>query len=272
MGDRLIGYTTGADQRPEIERAAGDWRVVGWSSEPESAPPQTAARSGLRAATLQVVRGEAEGVVVRSLADVSEEPAHHGVVDWFLRLGARFVALADGLDTREPAGRERATEIVRAAGAALRAWAPPSWEERNEIVARHIAPGSSVLDLGAGTEPLRRMIQTDRYQAADRVTWRLRPDGSAPLWWDPDLGIWPSFGERFDVAVLSGVAEYLADVDGVLARLRAVADRLVLTYCAAMPGRLPYDEIHALLDRHASSWSQVAVWRAHRIFTAELRE
>lgn len=269
--DRLIGYVTGVGQREAIERAADDWRVLAWAEEAPDARPQTAARARLRAATAHVIRGEADGVVVRSLADVSEEPAQHGVVDWYLRLGARFLALDDGLDTAQPRGRERAAEIVRAAGALMREWGTPGWEKRNEAVARQIAPGSSVLDLGAGTEPLRRLVETDHYEAVDRVTWRLRPDGTAPGWWDPELDVWPSFGRRFDVAVLSGVAEYLSDLDGVIARLPALADRLVLTYCSAGAGRLTYSEVHAILDRHTDAWSQVAVWRAHRIFAAELR-
>ena len=280
MTERLIGYTTAAGQREEIERADGnEWEVVDWADELDPVVPQTAARSALRAATAKLVRREADGLVVRSLADLSDRPVHLGVLDWFLRLDARFVALRDRLDTREPEGCRRATEIVRRAGIAALGIPQAGFADRNVTVSEHIAPGSSVLDLGAGSAPLRELVASPRHVPADRTSWRVTRDGIRYLWWDPDVGVWPSFDERFDVVVLSGVAEYLADLDAVFTRLGPLADRLVFTYLAgragvisrASPeGRLTLDEIHALLDRHTESWSQVATWRAHRIFTAEL--
>jgi hypothetical protein len=269
MSDGLIAYVTGGDQRAEIEAAAGDWRVVAWAEEDPSAPQPVAARPSLRAATARLVRGEADGLVVRSLSDVSEQTVQHGVLDWYLRLGARFIALRDGLDTFEPTGRRRAEEVVERAAASLRGLPAPGWEARSAVIAGHIAPGSSVLDLGAGTAPLRELVETDRYVPADRASWRVHGDGLRTTWWDPDVGVWPDFGERFDVAVLSGVAEYLEDLDDVLARLPALSDRLIITYSTRGP--LGFDALHAMLDRRTRSWEQVAVWQAHRIFAADLR-
>jgi hypothetical protein len=270
MPDALIAYLTDVSQRAEIERAAADWRIAGWAEEAPDGPMTLVARPTLLAVTAAVLRGEADGIVVRSLDDVSEHPAHRGVLDWYLRLGARFVALRDGLDTAGADGRRRARELIRAAAEVLRALPEPGWEGRNAVVAEHIPPGSSVLDLGAGTAALRRYVAHGRYVAADRSCWRLYDGDTWYAWWDPEIGMWPHFGERFDVVVLGGVAEYLSDLDGVLARLPALAGRLVLTYLPDRPGLLTTEQLHALLDRRTRSWEHVTTWRAHRIFTAVL--
>jgi hypothetical protein len=67
------------------------------------------------------------------------------------------------------------------------------WAGRNELIARLIPQGSSVLDLGCGARGLELLIPSCTYTGVDQ------PD------FDMNRGRWPK--GRYDVAVMSGVLE-----------------------------------------------------------------
>src|SRR4051794_5936398 len=92
----------------------------------------------------------------------------------------------------------------------------PRWDERNRIIAAYIRPGSAVVDLGSGAQTLREHLPPGcSYQPCDLVP------GPAPVIdCDLETGRWPELPRRYDVAVLSGVLEYMPDVGGLLAGLR----------------------------------------------------
>jgi hypothetical protein len=97
-------------------------------------------------------------------------------------------------------------------------------DERADLAAPLIAPGSSLLDLGAGTMALRESIQTDcRYQPAD-----LLPYADTTKVVDLNQGQFPE-GEWDAVAALE-LFEYIHDVPALLRRCRASARRLIFTY------------------------------------------
>lgn len=91
------------------------------------------------------------------------------------------------------------------------------WSGRAKIVASLIAPGSSVLDFGAGACGLGRLLDPScAYTPVDLPGV------------DMNAGLWPE--GRWDVAVLSGVLEYADDPGEVLSRLRLLAGEAVITY------------------------------------------
>lgn len=104
----------------------------------------------------------------------------------------------------------------------------PSWHKRNDIIAKLIPEGSSVLDVGAGNRDLQRKLNApSAYQAVDCV-------GDAEHTVILDFNDLES-GEvtlpfRYDIAVCSGVLEYLVDARVLLRFVTSNADFTILTY------------------------------------------
>src|SRR4051812_22017601 len=105
-------------------------------------------------------------------------------------------------------GRDRERERER-----WQIWARewPRWDERNRILAAYIPPGSAVVDLGSGAQTLREPLPAGcSYQPCDLVP------GPAPVIpCDLESGRWPVLPRRYDVAVCSGVLEYMPDVGAI---------------------------------------------------------
>ncbi len=97
------------------------------------------------------------------------------------------------------------------------------WPARNAEIARHIPPGSKVIDLGAGAQGLRDMLVDCEYTPADIV--QRTPDTVA---FDMNGDVWPK--GRWDVAVMSGVLEYADNPRDVLAHVRFMARTVLFTY------------------------------------------
>lgn len=105
------------------------------------------------------------------------------------------------------------------------AQAPPTWPGRSATVAAFIAPGSRVLDIGAGAQGLRDCLPPGcAYQPMDCVA------GPGVLHVDFDAGAIPDLGSRYDVAVLAGVLEHLADPLFALDCARRWAASMLFTY------------------------------------------
>jgi len=103
-------------------------------------------------------------------------------------------------------------------------------EERAQLASEPIAPGSDVLDLGAGTMALRAALPAGcRYTPADLV--QFAPD---TLVIDLNAGDFPD-GE-FDVVAMIDVVEFLHDPGAVLAAAGRAAPRLVVSYRPAGGG------------------------------------
>jgi DNA invertase Pin-like site-specific DNA recombinase len=74
-------------------------------------------RPGLGYACARIKAGEARGLIVSELSRLSRSAAELGeIVGWFLRSGARLVAVAQGLDTDRPEGRLAARTLIQVSG------------------------------------------------------------------------------------------------------------------------------------------------------------
>jgi len=120
---------------------------------------------------------------------------------------------------------------------------PPTWDERNMIIARHIPPGSSVLDLGAGAQTLRNYLPAGcTYQPCDVVA--NTPD---VIYCDFNRGIYPQPQTRCDYVVCSGILEYIRKPKLFLSRVTALAPKLLLSYN-------PVFEPESKVDRLEKGW------------------
>ena len=107
----------------------------------------------------------------------------------------------------------------------------PKWDERNASLGALITPGSSVLDLGAGTLSLRTHLPPGcTYQPVDLIE---RP---GVIYADFNRGHYPHLEQRYDFVVCSGVLEYIHEPQQFLRRAFELGDRLLISYAAYQPG------------------------------------
>ena len=154
----------------------------------------------------------------------------------------------------------------------------PPWDERNAIIGSYVLPESTVLDLGAGAQTLRQHLHPScKYQAADVVP------GPGVLHCDLNTGELPDVEERFTYVVLSGVAEYLTDVEAALASIRALGERLLVSYATREKddiaprtrqgwlNHLTAEEFEAVLTTLGFAWMRLDRWHGQNIYFAWLR-
>ena len=119
----------------------------------------------------------------------------------------------------------------------------PAWADRAELAAALVPDGSRVLEVGAGTGVLRRLLahRTD-YAGTD-----LQPlDPSlAPL--DLDADPLPAAG--YDYAVALGVFGYLHHPEEAAGKLCAAARRVIASYCCRKPHPQPELVLAARAER-----------------------
>lgn len=152
---------------------------------------------------------------------------------------------------------------------------PYTWGGRNDTIASLIPAGVSVLDIGAGDKNLRRRLRggckytsTDFIAGADYTT---DFNSEHPL---PDVG-------RHDVAVISGLLEYLVEPGKALRFAAAHADKVIVTYfCievrpstynAKFSSRLDYVQLLRLLRECGLSVLREASFRVHTILECEVQ-
>jgi len=155
----------------------------------------------------------------------------------------------------------------------------PSWDERNVLIAKHIPPNSSILDLGAGAQTLRRHAPSARlYVPCDIV--RSSPDC---IVCDFNRGIYPRADQVYDITICSGVLEYLQDPFDFLTRIRAYSKKFILSYQPRVGAKaekmerlahgfvndLSRKELEALLQRAGYRYACIAEWRAQLIYRLE---
>lgn len=101
-----------------------------------------------------------------------------------------------------------------------------SWLSRYQQIAKHIAPGDSVIEFGCGSEYLRTLLPAGcAYQPADVVQ-------RSPETFVIDLLKHPpsSVGRVYDLAVYAGTLEYVFDPISVLRDTFRIARRIVFSY------------------------------------------
>ena len=97
------------------------------------------------------------------------------------------------------------------------------WKERIEGMSKFIPTNSEVLDLGCGKMWLKDMVQLKTYYPVDYCD---RGDGS--LICDFNLSQFPDI--KADVAFVSGVLEYVVDVDWFIRNIATNTNRCIISY------------------------------------------
>lgn len=114
----------------------------------------------------------------------------------------------------------------------IRRWSNPKslfcgWEERTIALAGFISPATSVLEFGPGRGVLRHHLPAGcSYTAADLVA----ADADTVVI-DLNHTAWPELGEH-DVIVMSGVMEYIFDLERMIRRLSNIGELVVCSYAS----------------------------------------
>jgi hypothetical protein len=127
-----------------------------------------------------------------------------------------------------------------------------TWDKRTRAIAELVPSGSDVIEFGAGRCQLRRWLPQDcTYRPSDIVD---RGSGS----WLCDLNRRPlpqlERSAGVQVAVFSGVLEYLVDLPGVLAWLGPHVDRVVASYNCAPASAGRANRLQMLAERLSAGW------------------
>jgi len=129
----------------------------------------------------------------------------------------------------------------RWARVAVAGW--PAWDRRNEIIAAHVPPCSSVLDIGAGAQTLRAHLHPScRYQPCDLV--QTSPE---VILCDFNAGQYPALSDRYSHVICSGVLEYVRSPKDFLQRVSRYGNELLLSYN-------PLQEGGSIIKRMTNNW------------------
>lgn len=102
----------------------------------------------------------------------------------------------------------------------------PNWDGRNEIIAKLIPAGSSVIDLGCGSQTLRRHLDPScKYQPCDVI--QSTPD---VIYCDFNSGIYPNVNVSYDYVICSGVFEYIRNPEEFLKKNSLLGKVMILSY------------------------------------------
>ncbi len=122
-------------------------------------------------------------------------------------------------------------------GTNLRRWEKntrevPSWDSRNRVIAALVPPGITVLDVGAGAQTMRQHLK----QIALYTPCDLFPTTPDTLICDFNRGILPRVPSVHDLAICSGILEYVNDPDAFFKFVTANSKGLILSYNVLLPG------------------------------------
>lgn len=151
----------------------------------------------------------------------------------------------------------------------------PTWDKRVELIASLILPGASVLDVGAGAMTLKRYLAPGTlYTPLDAV-----PSSDETIIVDFNAHTIPHLNTKYDVAVCSGVMEYILPIDVFLDTISKWAHSIILTYAVTdlncdMDRRkrcgwlnhLSSDDLHNLFDRHGLKIKSHILWEKQWIY------
>lgn len=130
------------------------------------------------------------------------------------------------------------------------------WNARTRRIAQAIKRGSSVLDLGAGEQNLKRFLKRCEYFPVD--LYPCTPETIVMDLNNIDVTKLP----HVDYLIAQGLLEYLDDPEDFLKQIGHLGDNLVTTYRFEFgsPGmerknNFPRDQVHSMLKR--AGWARV---------------
>ena len=117
------------------------------------------------------------------------------------------------------------------------------WDERTRLIAARCEGAGSVVEFGAGRGVLPTQLDPSVvYLPSDKIS-----RGPETLVWDLNRGA-PELDRHYDIAVFSGVLEYVADIGSLIRGLREQVTQIVASYAST-------DEVPDRLTRLENGWT-----------------
>ncbi len=150
------------------------------------------------------------------------------------------------------------------------------WNSRYKMLAGLVRPFDEVLELGCGSQNLRHLLPEGcRYTPSDIIR---RSDDCLLI--DLNATELPELDRRYDICVLAGVLEYVADLDRALAWVFRQADAAVFSYAVTDHSpdldkrhfiygwfnHLSHDQVLSLTGRAGARCSQVGRWHGQHLY------
>lgn len=152
------------------------------------------------------------------------------------------------------------------------------WDSRYKAITRYIRPFDRVLELGCGSERLKRHLPVGcRYLPSDIIQ-----RSANCLVIDLNATVLAPLDDNHDVCVMAGVLEYVRDVDAIFTWLVARVDAIVFSY--ATVDQFPdlekrnsvygwfshhsHEAVLAIAARRGLHCAQVSAWHRHGIYYA----
>jgi hypothetical protein len=126
------------------------------------------------------------------------------------------------------------------------------WDKRTRAIADLIPPGSHVIEFGAGRRQLERWLPAGcSYTPSDIVD-----RGPGTLLCDLNRRPLPTLDRQapFQIAVFSGVLEYVVDLPSVLTWLAPQFDSVIASYNCASPVSSAMKRLRLMAARLSSGW------------------
>jgi hypothetical protein len=126
------------------------------------------------------------------------------------------------------------------------------WDTRTRAIAALVPPGSHVIEFGAGRRQLQRWLPGDCFYVPSDIVDR----GAGTLLCDLNRRPLPTLGRQapLQIAVFSGVIEYVVDLPGVLAWLAPQVDRVIASYNCAPSSRTAARRLRVTAARLSAGW------------------
>ena len=124
------------------------------------------------------------------------------------------------------------------------------WRDRSRLMAGLIPPGSSVIEFGAG----RRLLEQYLDPACTYVPSDIVSRGPGTIVLDLNRRPLPDLGQRFDVAALAGVLEYVQRLPSLAAWLASLADSVVASYTPAKSRPRSIGRLRERYTRAGAGW------------------
>jgi hypothetical protein len=170
-------------------------------------------------------------------------------------------------------GRAR-TDIARWA---LRSSFQGDWDLRTKMLARHLRAGDRIAEFGAGMQAIRGVLPSGcTYEPFDLIARTVDTRVC-----DLNVGFPVDHGEC-NVAIFSGVLEYLQDLEATFAWLGGTFERVIFSYAVSDRVASPLvrnrhgwvnnfsrREVLALARRNGFKCRAVDIWGSHVLFVAE---
>ena len=122
----------------------------------------------------------------------------------------------------------------------------PPWTLRNKLIAEHLEPNKSVIDIGGGAGDILKYYKPNKYCNIDGM-----PVDNVDIILDLDSDYHLELEEGWDYSINSGILEWVKRVDYFLDKQKNLANNYIFTWhYDHLWGRMSFDRIESIINEN----------------------